>query len=293
MRNGTVIYSSPFVPEELVAAHGLLPSRVTPRASEVSPGIPTAGMCPCARGLVQSASEPGADAVIIATTCDQMRRAAELIAHTPVFLMNVPHTWQTEVSFDIYLSELRRLGRFLVKLGGTAPDAETLRETALRCQSERAAKSRVIENGPGIPVAVVGCPVMDDGYTVFDLIRQAGGRTVLDGTETGERCLPGQFGEDLGDDPLRAIAAAYFRAIPDPFRRPNTPFFEWLKRMVADSGARGLVLWRYVWCDIWHAEAARIAECAGVPFLQLDVCDGDGDRHRNLSRLQSFMEGLA
>ena len=64
------------------------------------------------------------DAGIVTTACDQMRRIAERIAAAspvPVFLMHVPTTWQTVAAHKMYLSELKRLGRFLVELGGRTP----------------------------------------------------------------------------------------------------------------------------------------------------------------------------
>ena len=45
-----------------------------------------------------------------------------------VFLFNLPVTWQTPVAERIYGDELRRLGQFLIGLGGHAPAAGDLVE---------------------------------------------------------------------------------------------------------------------------------------------------------------------
>ena len=56
-----------------------------------------------------------------------MRYAAALVESSgrcPVFLMNVPSTWQTAAVRNLYRDELQRLGRFLVELGGSRRRAE-------------------------------------------------------------------------------------------------------------------------------------------------------------------------
>lgn len=79
-------------------------------------------MCAYAQAFADTAArEDDAAAIVVTTICDQMRRSAEKIAAkttTPVFLMNVPHTWQNPGSHKLYRNELERLGRFLVSLGG-------------------------------------------------------------------------------------------------------------------------------------------------------------------------------
>ena len=91
--------------------------------------------------------------------------------------------------------------------------------------------------------------------SLLDLIETVGGRVVLDATETGERTLPAPFRvERLEADPLDELVAAYFDAIPDVFRRPNDRLYAWLGQEVAARDVRGLLVRRYVWCDLWHAE---------------------------------------
>ena len=64
---------------------------------------------------------------------------------------------------------------------------------------------------------------MDADYAFFDLVERAGGRVVLDATEGGERTLPRPFDPArLAADPFEELADAYFDAIPDAFRRPNS-----------------------------------------------------------------------
>ena len=140
----TIAYSSPFVPAEWIAAHGVRPMRLRPDlAAAARLAGPLTGVCPYARAFVgQALASPGVDAVVLATTCDQMRRAAEWpgpAAGPPVFLMNVPATWQTPASVRLYRDELERLGRSLVRLGGLAPTRERLAEVMEDYDVRRAA----------------------------------------------------------------------------------------------------------------------------------------------------------
>ena len=134
---------------------------------------------------------------------------------------------------------------------------------------------------------------------LLDLIERAGGRVVLDATETGERTLPAPFrAEELAADPFEELVAGYFDAIPDVFRRPNDRLYAWIGREVAGRGVRGLLVRRYVWCDLWHAELARLRHESAVPVLEWDVvgedqpCAATLPSTRDTSRLEAFLEML-
>ena len=323
----TVVYSSPFGPAEWLAAHGLRPVRLRPGAGAPAESLgPIMGMYPYARAFVgEAASMPGVDGVVLTTTCDQMRRAAEWLAlggGPPVFLMNVPATWQTPAAARLYRDELQRLGRFLVGLGGAPPSRDRLAETLEAYDARRAAlRGALGALGPrgaseavarfdrgaapgdeapaapaaphGVPLALVGGPLRRDDVRLFDAIERAGGLVVLDGTESGARTLPAPFDRRrLRDDPLLELVDAYFGAIPDIFRRPDTALHQWLGRELAASSARGIILWRNVWCDLWAASVVRLKETTGLPVLDLDVSGEDAGFGRTGDRIQAFMEML-
>ncbi|MHC4178557.1 MAG: 2-hydroxyacyl-CoA dehydratase [Planctomycetota bacterium] len=361
----TIAYSSPFVPMEWIAAHGLRPSRMRLRPAELEPRVGVIReVCPYTQAFLGAVlSDPEACGVVMTTTCDQMRHAAGLLQrHTahPVFLMNVPATWQTAAARGLYLDELKRFGRFLVGLGGTAPSPGDLADVMLEHQSTRTAlrharqsmsarqfaeavaavgdgqqgtvysrsiapsgragsdgttlreprpsgrgcqstQEREVVHGQvlgpaagGVPLALLGGPLLQSDYAILDLIEQAGGRLVLDATEGGERTMPGAFDRRaIRDDPLRALSKAYFDTIPDPFRRPNTRFYEWLGEELGVRGVRGVLLRRYVWCDLWHAELHRLREWSPVPVLDIDTChDEEGSLDRLAGRIEAFLEML-
>lgn len=321
----TVLYSCPFVPAEWVAAHGLRPSRVIPAAAG-SAGA-TTGLCPYAQSFVRHVcNDEEAGAVVLTTTCDQMRRASESIVRStnlPLFLFHVPATWQTMGSQNLYLAELKRLGRFLQQRGGEAPTSKQLAEvidgfdkTRSRLKDARGRLSprrfseaiaefhrtgeftddgaAPAESGlSGVPIALVGGPLLADHFDLFDRIEAAGGRVVLDATTTGERTLPGPFDRRrLRDDPLATLADAYFGSIADAFRRPNTALYTWLREKIAERGVRGIIYRSYVWCDTWHAEAQRLKEWADAPVLTIVSDDEAGTIGHAASRIESFLEML-
>jgi len=200
-----VLYSSPWIPAEWIAAHGMEPVRIIPRYRSGSglAGIEE-GACPFMRQFVRDAcAERRAAAIVLTTSCDQMRRAGDLIRNEcrrPVYLFHVPATCGTANSRAIFSDELRRLGDFLVSRGGNRPRRVTLRrifeEYADRRRQDRAARRGGV-SGPGRRVALVGGPLFEEDRELFSVLAATGGRVVLDGTETGERMLPAPF-DDLG-----------------------------------------------------------------------------------------------
>lgn len=147
----------------------------------------------------------------------------------------------------------------------------------------------------GIRLALLGGPLAEDDFELLDLVESAGGRIVLDASEGGERTLPATPDVDLlREDPLAELARIYFDAIPDCFRRPNDALYGWLAGMLVGRQVRGILFRRYVWCDLWHAELARLRERSPVPVLELDVGNGDhGGLGRTTARVEAFLEMLA
>ncbi len=334
----TVTYSCPFVPAEWIAAHGLRPKRIIPSSgsSKIFYGS-IEGVCPYARAF---ASEAGGFAetadfapTVMTTVCDQMRRMGELVDADNgrnSFLMNVPSTWQTVSSHQLYRDEIMRLGRFLVGLGGESPSKEMLAHTMRQYDAARfrlrevrarlggrsyseaiarfhrsfphdrsAGNPRAVQNGipsprpDGIPIAFVGGPLLAEQFGLFDLIEASGGSVVLDATGTGERTLPSPFDlREIGNDPFAVLADAYFGGIPDAFRRPNSLLYSWLKEKLVERGAGGLIFIRQTWCDTWHAEAVRMKEWSPLPFLLIDACEDLTAAGRTAQRVQAFLEML-
>jgi benzoyl-CoA reductase/2-hydroxyglutaryl-CoA dehydratase subunit BcrC/BadD/HgdB len=366
-----VAYCHPFVPPEWIAAHGLRPYWLPCRAGDEPAVWVRRGACPVAAGRIDDfrdelpAEALPAEAVVLTTTCDQIRYAAALLQHQgrlPVFLLDVPRTWQSRSMRTFYGEELGRLGRFLVGLGGTAPGDDALGETMLQYDRARAslrhrrgemsaggfaqainevrgdlpAEWHVPETGwhtrlagwhvpelakgvvcatPPRPsqaqgratptsqidnlpqelrLALVGGPMSPGDYELLTTVEDAGGRFVLDATESGERTLPAPVDIDrLHADPREELVRIYFDCIPEVFQRPNDRLFTWLRAEVAQRCVRGILVRRHVWCDHWHGETARLREELAVPILEWDGAGKDPRAQASaVGRIEAFLEML-
>ena len=316
----SVVYSSSFIPPEWIAAHGWLPSR---RRSGPAPEE-AEGVCRFAAGFAALA---GADirAMVFATTCDPMRRGTEIgvDGRVPRFLFHVPATWQTPAAHELYRGELRRLGRFLERLGGTSPVPAGLREQMERYDASRdrllglrerlssRAHAEAAErffaageclpedplpsrNPAAIPLMLLGSPLREDDLHLIDLVDRTGGWVAIDATEFGEREWPRRFDRRrMREDAFDELADAYVGHIPAIFRRPNSRFFEWLADMPKRTPVRGILFVAHAWCDLWRAELPRIRSACGLPVLSIQLAgEGTADEAWT-TRLQAFMEMLA
>lgn len=174
-----------------------------------------------------------------------------------------------------------------------AEDPRRLAERTAAFPSERPEPTRTVtpQTG-GIPVALLGGPLSQQSFALIDTVGQHGGTVVLDGTETGKRGLPRPFDRArLRDNPVDELVDAYFGSIPDVARRPNDELYRWLERELSDPPVRGVILVRWIWCDLWHAETERLREWLRVPLLDLDL-DGEDAIARNRTRVQAFMESI-
>ena len=266
-------------------------------------------------------------AVIFTTACDQMRRAADAAsarAGSRLFLFNLPATWQTPAARRLYHAEVERLGRFLERLGGQSPTTDQLaavirewdkrrarlHEFILRASARAgaAALARFFESGStpppnpppppspppqGVPLALVGGPLLPSQWPLFDAIESARGQVVLNATEPGERCLlPLLPNLAPGQNPLPLLADHYFDHCVDVFPRPNSRLYAWLGHRLAERRVRGVVLWVHVGCDLWRAEATSLREAFRLPVLVLEAQDAGGGSLRELNRLAAFVESL-
>lgn len=323
-----VIYTCPYVPAEWIAAHGLKPCRIVPYFNGTNSCIVrTEGLCPYVRGFINNISKEKDCITVFTTVCDQMRRGMDIVSsrlQTPVFLMNVPSTWQTVSSQKLYLDELKRLGNFLVQMGGKTPSDVTLAEIML--EYDKARKSILERNdklsalqyaqlleqfgkeGPNenrrmgfspccnsIPLAIVGSPLLKQDFEILEITELLGGRIILNATENGERGLCSPFNKRrLKENPLLELADTYFNSIHDASRRPNSELYKWLKIYLAEREIRGIISHRNIWCDIWHAELQRLKDWSGLPVLDIESTGDNKSTNQNtINRIRAFMEMLS
>jgi len=146
----------------------------------------------------------------------------------------------------------------------------------------------------GVPLAIVGGPLMRRDFDILDIAEQAGGRVVLNAAETANgECARPSTADGSGTGPLMELANAYFGGIQDASRRPNSELYKWLKSRLTDREVRGIIFHRYVWCDMWHAELQRLKDWTGLPVLDIDTTgDNETRRHRTANRIHAFLETL-
>ncbi|HPI91547.1 MAG TPA: 2-hydroxyacyl-CoA dehydratase family protein [Deltaproteobacteria bacterium] len=126
-RNGSPVvgYACSYVPVEIVMAAGFLPVRLVPDARKTgSDGYLHPNTCPYVKGLLADAGEgsySGMDAVILANSCDAMRRLHDLwdayVKEPTALFLDVPRKKDRD-SVALFASGLRNLYEHLSGLGG-------------------------------------------------------------------------------------------------------------------------------------------------------------------------------
>jgi len=272
---------------------------------------------------------PALAGVVVASTCDQMRRMAQVpgetagargssrfasgaaggaaanapVAPAPllagcchaldhdlpsVFVMHVPATWQDPAAHRYFQAELRRMGRWMERLGcGRAQQPQPK-----FVGDGRAKQPQTPSPGTALPIAVLGPHLLRCQERIFSIVSANGGVVVLDGTGNGERGWPAPVDRRGAANLVESLADRYFGAIPDAFRRPNTLLYAWLKREAEKREVRGLIFLWQTWCDIWHAEAWRMREWWPGPMLSLELQGGDGIDAATCGRIEAFMEAV-
>ncbi len=239
-----VIVASPWIPAEWIRAHGHEPCGVWFHPGFGSPRAGVGeGVCPFAQRVLRLAEARTEFAFVFATHCDQLRRAHDSIGGAAAdrsFLFNLPATWQTGAVRKLICAELKRLGDFLVQVGGRAPTAQLL---AHHLQSYRAARTELARAGrwcygsayanavaqfhregsfklpprrqpaPGTQareenraprLALIGGPLGTNDMELIGQIEAMGGALVLNATESGERTLaPHALDQDQEKEPWR------------------------------------------------------------------------------------------
>jgi benzoyl-CoA reductase/2-hydroxyglutaryl-CoA dehydratase subunit BcrC/BadD/HgdB len=287
-----ILCSSHHIPRQWIAAHGMVPCLIQPSNGCIHDSLTRVeGLCTYARAWISNAlADKDAAGLILASTCDQMRRSFEILcehSRVPCFLFNIPATWQTVQARRLYREELRRLSHFLFRLGGRAPSSRDLAEQMH--QNECDDSSAFLRREPGkTHFALAGPHAIAEDALWLDAIAQAGGTVILDCSAPAHPLFDRRA---IEQDPFAELADACFDAIQDIFQRPNNQFYQKLDRALGETPVRGLIVRRYLWCDLWHAEIYRLKQWVKIPVLDLEIGEQPhADLHRLVTRIQSFME---
>lgn len=288
-------YSSPWIPPPVLEACAFTPEPVYGSGSSVNPEpVPASGegICPWAKSFAKRVSDQDFDAVIMTTSCDQMRRTAESLEgqkDTPLFLLTVPSTCTTS-ALHLYQSEILRLASFLSGISGAPATASGLSAAASKPASPHA--PRMPAGTKPVPLCILGShlPVAFEQFE--KLLNNHGGYIAVNGTENGPAFQPEikiNAGTDSAAAILESIAEQYFFWSKDAFRRPNNAFYRWLSLEMKREMPKGIILARNCWCDKWAVEGVRIREWSKLPMLELEFTSNTLPLSA-LSRLEAFME---
>jgi len=250
--------TGPQVPHDRIRAHGYAPVTLPPLASAL--GSPAAGVCAVAHGWAGAllSDESRFAAAVLTTRCDQLRRTFETLrarTRLPLFLLNVPATHGAETARRLYEEELKRLDRFLDRLGdgpqgepvtglgGTGSASETSTFGVLRLAPD-AAVARPFCGG--FRVGMLACCLTEADDAVLQMLPLVGLQIAVHATE-------GSVGT------------------PTIGQRPNAPFFAWLRQTSRAAGLEGWIHVRQPWCDLYHAEVPRMISETALPWLDLET----------------------
>lgn len=223
------------------------------------------------------------DGMVLTTSCDQMRRAAEwLNDDTRVFLFNFPSALQQERLLEAEKARLLKwLQNLAERLGeknacvtppksGHEPPTLKLRRPGLTWPSTRVPEPCPLNPDP-LLIGVLGGHFCGDRQRILEFFEQRGIHVSLWGCEGGEW-------------------------VGDVFQRPNTLFYDQVQSAIAERHLDGLLVVRTTWCDVWRLASVRLHEVVKVPVLEWVMdsqCQGqsfpDGS---STTRLEAFCELL-
>ena len=200
------------------------------------------------------------DGIVLATSCDQMRRGAEWLGDTQrIFLFDVPSA-PCEALLRL---ERSRLERWVLAL----PSQKVVQAFLPAHQTPH------VQTGMSAPpcTGIIGGHFCGNVERVHCFFARHGIRVDLWGCEGGE-------------------------PVGDICQRPNDAFYANLNRIIHERKLDGLIVVRTTWCDIWRAAFVRLQETLAVPVTEW-VFDGQCAEQpfpdaRSATRLEAFCELL-
>lgn len=155
-----------YMPEEIILAAGAIPISLCSTSDETIPAaeedLPR-NLCP----LIKSSYGFGktdkcpyfyfADLVIGETTCDGKKKMYEYMSEfKPFYLMNLPNSWNSDASFDLWKDEMVRLKEKLEEFFEVEITEEDIRESIELINAERDARKNFYSLGKLNPPAITG-----------------------------------------------------------------------------------------------------------------------------------------
>ncbi|MCF7708752.1 MAG: 2-hydroxyacyl-CoA dehydratase family protein [Verrucomicrobia bacterium] len=143
-------------------------------------------------------------------------------------------------------------------------------------------------------LALIGGPIPASiRHDLDEFLRTYGAAVLLDVTENNmTQHIPRlNSGRTTGDE-FTILASRYFR-IPAVWKRPNTAIYTWFSNRVRQEQIDGVLLIRYVFCDLWHCALHEFKHRLSIPILEMDLDGGEALSASAFSRVQAFLEMIS
>ncbi len=207
------------------------------------------------------------DGLVLTTSCDQLRHAAEwLNDDARVFLFNFPSTIHQD---RLLKAEKARLVKWVAQLPQAAGRLIPCSEAGRDARTQGRQDARREDNEATLSIGVLGGHFCGNQQSVVRFFENRGVRISLWGCEGGER-------------------------VGDVFQRPNTAFYGQVQAKISERHLDGLIVVRTTWCDVWRLACVRLHEVVKVPVLEW-VMDGQCQGQSfpdgaSTTRLEAFCE---
>lgn len=127
--------------------------------------------------------------------------------------------------------------------------------------------------------------------SLMDMVEASNMAVCDDDIYTGRRYF--DYILDEGMDPVEAMASRHLNDIPDPNKHnPNNEWVPYLKKLVAETGAEGIVMYVLKYCEAHLFDVPylthQMAE-AGIPILIIETTEA-GATEQMRTRLEAFSE---
>jgi hypothetical protein len=244
------------------------------------------------------------DGLVLTTSCDQLRRAAEwLNEDARVFLFNYPSTIHQDRLLE---AEKARLLKWVQRLpgrprensacailprSGHEPPTPMLRRPGLAWPSTLNPEPFACTTGGFASTSDTRTQGQQDARREDEMEKLSIG--VLGGHFCGDQQSVVRFFEKRGIH-ISLWGCESGEWVGDVFQRPNDGFYEQVQARIAERRLDGLIVVRTTWCDVWRLACVRLQEIVKVPVLEW-VMDGQFQGQSfpdgaSTTRLEAFCE---
>ena len=293
--------------------------------------------CPFCKAMIGGLKDKAtphvlADLFIIVSTCDQVRRTAEVIEHDlvrPTLLIQYPML-DKDTSRQHFMREAKVLVKQLCAFAHTSfsldsavrssmtrnRNAERMRAlylsagvsavllhqlSALHAVADPEAFSAFLDTYipladtriPTRRILIIGSPILEEDTALLSLLDQRGAY----GLSTGSTGLSHFFSighpDTRTEDAFIEASLTRFLEHTTPVGvRPNTRLYEHIANLIETWKPDGIILKTLSFCDLWFTEKVRLRKTFDLPLLVLETGFGDGAHGQIETRVDTFLETL-